>query len=420
LKSEPSSLFANRYLRLLLVALAIASCLLALRSAVAFGVSRLLVTYSLTVGNVAAAQKASQLTPKDAEPHLASAAVLSISGAPDQAVVELERAVALRPADYQLWSELGLLRDQVGDSAGALKAFDEAIKRAPYYSQPRWNRGNVYLRSGQYETAFNDLNQAAKSNPTLVPNLIDLAWAITRGDVKQAEQLITVKGDQPHIAFAKLLARQGKGAEVLKQLGAVSNVSDAVRRELVDQLLSKGAFNEAYILWNGAVAPGIPAPSIYDGGFEGTLSFGETGFGWRVPRDVQATTVLLASSQPHSGSKNLRIEFNGNSNLNVTQLLLLQPSKRYQINFASRSEDVVTGGLPIVVISEGTAQPKRLGQSQPLSKGTTDWQVFSFEFATTPTTSAVELSLQRENCSTSPCPIFGAISLDSFSLQELK
>jgi tetratricopeptide (TPR) repeat protein len=400
--------------------LAIASCLLAVRSAVAFGVSRLLVTYSLTVGNLGAAQNATQLAPGDAEPHLASAAILSRSGAPAQAVIELEHAVALRPADYELWSELGLLRDQVGDSDGALRAFDESIKRAPHYSQPRWNRGNVFLRSGRYETAFNDLNQAAQSNPALVPNLIDLAWAITRGDVQQTEQLITVKGDQTHIAFAKLLARQGKGTEALKQLGAVSHVPDAVRRELVDQLLSKGAFSEAYILWNGAVAAGNAGPSIYDGGFEGTLSFGETGFGWRVPREAQATSVLLESSQPYSGSKNLRIEFNGNSNLNVSQLLLLQPSKRYQINFASRSQDVVTGGLPIVVVCEGAGEPKRLGQSQPLAKGTTDWQVFSFEFATSPTTSAVVLSLQRENCSTSPCPIFGAVSLDSFSVQELK
>jgi hypothetical protein len=394
--------------------------LLAIRSAVAFGVSPLLVTYSLTVGNVVAAQKASQISPNDAEPHLASAAILSISGSPDQGVIELERAVALRPADYVLWSELGLLRDQTGDSAGALKAFDESIKRAPYYSQPRWNRGNVYLRSGQYETAFNDLNQAVQSNPALLPNLIDLAWAISRGDVKQTEQLVTVKGDQARIAFAKLLARKGKGGDVLEQLGAVKQVPDAVRRELVDQLLSKGALREAYLLWNGAAAPGNTAPSIYDGGFEGTLSFGETDFGWRVPREVQATNVLLDSSQPQSGAKNLRIEFNGNSNLNISQLVLLQPSKRYQINFASRSQDVVSGGLPIIVISEGTGEPKRLGQSQPLSQGTTNWQIFSFEFATNPTTSAGLLSVQRENCSTPPCPIFGSVSLDSFSIQELK
>ena len=144
------------------------------------------------------------------------------------------------------------------------------------------------------------------------------------------------------------------------------------------------------------------------------------GFGWRVPRDLQATSISLDSGQPHSGSKNLRIEFSGNSNPNVSQLILLEPSRRYRINFASRSQDVVTGGLPLLVVSDAAGDSKRLGQSAPLPKGTSDWQSYSFEFTTTPATTAVVLSLQRESCTTSPCPIFGSISLDSFSVEQLK
>jgi hypothetical protein len=138
-----------------------------------------------------------------------------------------------------------------------------------------------------------------------------------------------------------------------------------------------------------------------------------------VPRDL-AKFVSLDSSQPQSGSQSLRIEFSGNSNPSVSQLLLLEPSRRYQINFASRSQEVVTGGLPILVINDAAGDLKRLGQSQPLSKGMTGWQVFSFEFTTAPATSGAVLSLQRENCSTTPCPIFGSIYLDSFSVQQLK
>jgi hypothetical protein len=61
-----------------------------------------------------------------------------------------------------------------------------------------------------------------------------------------------------------------------------------------------------------------------------------------------------------------------------------------------------------------------LGQSPPLSKGTTGWNVVSFEFTTQPTTNAVVLSVQREGCSAPPCPIFGVLSLDSFSIEQLK
>ena len=424
LQTPHSRTLSHRYLRLLLVATAIVACLFVIRSAAAFGFSRLLATYSLTARNLSAAQKAVGLTPKDAEAHFAHAVVLSMSDTPGQSVTELEQAVALRPADYTLWQQLGLLRDQTGDTTAALAAFDEAVKRAPFYSQPRWNRGNVLLRNGQYEAAFNDLNQAAQSNPELIPSLIDLAWGLSRGDVKLTEQLAQIKGDWMRIAFAKLLARHGKAPEAIAQFSGAGNVPEAIRRELTDQLLAKGAFKEAFAIWKGATrlnAEKEPAgPSIYDGGFEGSLSFGEGGFGWRVTRDLQATSVSLDSSQPHSGSKNLRIEFSGNSNPSVSQLLLLEPSKRYKINFASRSQDVVTGGLPLLVVSDAAGDLKRLGQSQPLAKDTTNWQLFSFEFTTTPTTSAVVLSLQREGCTTSPCPIFGSVSLDSFSVEQLR
>ena len=419
-----SSFLSHRYLRWLLVATAIGACLFAIRSAAAFGVSRLLATYSLTARHLGGAKKAVELTPKDAEAHFASAVVLGMSDTPGQSVPELEQAVALRPSDYTLWQQLGLLRDQAGDKAAAVVAFDESIKRAPFYSQPRWNRGNVLLRSGQYEAAFADLNQAAQSNPDLIPILIDLAWGLSRGDVKVTEELTQINGDKMRLAFAKLLARRGKGQEAIAQLRATGNVPEAVRRELIDQLLAKSAFKEAFEIWKDA--PGFRSqneaagPAIYDGGFEGSLSFGETGFGWRVPRDLQATSISLDSGEPNTGSKNLRIEFSGNSNPNVSQLILLEPSRHYRINFASRSQDVVTGGLPHLVVSDAAGDSKRLGQSAPLAKGTSEWQSFSFEFTTTPATTAVVLSLQRENCTTSPCPIFGSISLDSFSVEQLK
>lgn len=418
--------------------IAIASCLFVVQDAGRFGFSRLLTTYALTAGNLSAAKKAMQLTPKDAEAHFAGGALLSLSGTPEQAVIELERAVSLRPSDYGLWSELGLLRDQLGDPAGALAAFDEAIKHAPFYSQPRWNRGNVLLRKGEYEAAFNDLSRAAQSNSELIPSLIDLAWGISRGDVKLTEQLAQINGAEMRIAFARFLARHGKAKEAIAQFDGAGSVSESVKEELVEQLLAKGAFREAFEIWNatrGVETGREVSASIYDGGFEGPLAFDQGGFSWRVPSNLSAISVSLDSSQPQSGSKNLLIEFGGDSNpawAPVSQLILVEPSKpgsaagtpggsrRYQVNFSARSQDVVTGGQAFLNVSDASGDQKRLGRSRPLATGTVDWQVFSFEFTTSPTTAAVVLSLQRDNCTTSPCPIFGAISLDSFSIEQLK
>jgi hypothetical protein len=98
----------------------------------------------------------------------------------------------------------------------------------------------------------------------------------------------------------------------------------------------------------------------------------------------------------------------------------VQPSTRYRINFAARSEEIVTGGRPIVVVSDAGENGSELGKSSELDKGTSDWRTFSFEFTSTPQTRAVFVTLKRQPCSTSPCPIFGSIGLDSFSLEQVK
>lgn len=411
----------------MLVAVAIAVCLLVVRSAAIFGFARVLRTYSLIAGSVPAANKAVQVAPNDAEAHYANAALLSGSQNPQISLAEIERAVALKPADYKFWQQLGLSRDQLGDSAGALTAFDEAVKRAPFYARPRWNRGNVLLRTGQYEAAFNDLCQAAQSNPELVPNLLDLAWGVSRGDVALTEELAQIKNEKMRLAFARLLARRGKGKEAVAQFARAGNVPDGIKREVVEQLLARGAFGEAFTIWKASheaeAGRELVQPSIYDGGFEGNLEIAGGGFGWRVPRDLPATTISLDQTQPQSGARALRVEFGGNSNGAlpvVSQLILIEPSKRYQINFAARSQDVVTGGRPLVVVNDAAGEQKRLGQSAPLAPGNSDWQLFSFEFTAAPATTAVLISLQRENCASSPCPIFGSVLLDSFSVVPLK
>ena len=405
-----------------LVVLSIVLCLWTIKTAGSFGLSRLFGRYAVGMGNLAAGTRSVQLAPSDAESHLASAETLSLAGRTGESIREIERAIALRPSDYSLWVNLGLLRDQTGDPTGALAAFDEAVKRAPFYAQPRWQRGNLLLRTGRYDAAFNDLNQAAQSNPELIPNLIDLAWSVSKADPKLTEQLAQINTEKMRIAFARFLARQGKAAETLDQFRAAGVVPTDIRRELVEQLIAKDAFKEAFEIWKSGqtIAAGT---IVFDGGFEAPLTFDQAGFGWRVTRNMPAVTLAVDSGDPHSGSKSLRVEFNGEPITGspfVSQLLLLEPSRRYRVSFAARSRDVVSGGLPVMVVKNATGEKQELGHSAPLSKGTGPWQVSSFEFEVPKGATAVFVGLQRENCATSPCPAFGSIWLDSFSIEQLK
>ncbi|HKO97105.1 MAG TPA: tetratricopeptide repeat protein [Pyrinomonadaceae bacterium] len=413
--------FSNRYLRLLLVAIAVAFCVWAIRSTAAFGLSRLYVKYALVNRSMGAATEATTLTPADAQAQITAATISSLEGSTAQTLAAVEKAVALRPADYSLWIALGLTRDQLGDTSGALAAFDQAVKRAPLYSQPYWQRGNLLLRAGQYESAFKDLNYAAQSNPELIPRLIDLAWGLSQGDAALTESMAQIKSPKRRIAFARLLVREGKAEEAVTQWKAAGELGGDIQRDLVRELLGKRSYKEAHTIWRAGRDTNASEP-FEDGGFEGPLMLSEEAFGWRVPSDLKGVNLTLDATDRHSGTASILATFQGESAWSsalLSQLALVEPSGHYKLNFAARSKDIVSGGPPIVVVTD-PSDGKVLGKSIPLNKGTASWQVFSVEFMTSPRTSAVTVSVQRESCTTSPCPIFGSLSLDSFSLERLK
>ena len=97
----------------------------------------------------------------------------------------------------------------------------------------------------------------------------------------------------------------------------------------------------------------------------------------------------------------------------------MKPTTSYRVSFAARTQEIVTGGPPLAVVSDFAGSRKRLGESPLIDQKSSDWQVVSFNFQTEPKTEVITVSIQRRNCTTVPCPIFGSLLLDSFSIEEL-
>jgi len=382
------------------------------------GYSRLIARYAAVTGNVAAAMKAVESAPLDANSHRVRASVLYNAGEVSEAARELELAVSLRPGDDYLWLQLGIIRDELKQPE-ALLAFNESVRLAPYYSHPQWQRGNFVLRSGRYDEAFNDLRRAAASNQTLVPSLIDLAWGVSRESPELTQQWAGITDDSMRIAFARFLTRKGKARDALEQFRACKVVSYQARRELLREMIEANAFHEAYEIWQGIDGP--DEGSVHDGDFEESQGFDDTGFGWRFSPVSQGARFSLDSNQPQAGAQSLLVNFSGYSDpatVLLSQFVLLEPSKRYRVSFGARTKGMVTGGLPLIAINDAKSEMKRLGESIGIENAS--WQTLSFEFQTERNTEAVSLSLQRKQCSSAPCPIFGSLWLDNFAIEELR
>lgn len=416
----PSRFVHSQITRLLITSLAIVACVLGTWFTGRAALAQLLVRAATTFRSPPLANEAVRFNRRDAEAHYTRAALMRASGAAPESVAAFEQAVALRPRDYYLWLELGMAREESGDASGALAALNNAVQLAPYYAQPRWQRGNLLLRLNRYEEAFGDLRLAANSNPELTPSLLDLAWGVSRNDVALAQQLAGATSPKLQVALALYLARRGHSEKALEVFSSIESVPEEDRRELVKRLIAANAFDEAFRV--SAVDPGSAIKgSVYDGGFEGVLSLEEAGFGWRIPRAVSAVQLSQSTEAPHSGSKSLQVDFAGQSGSDwvlLSQLVPVEPGSRYELHFATRSRQLVTGGLPLLKVVDAANTKTLLGSSRPFGTTNETWITDTFSFTTGPATRAVVLSLERQNCTTAPCPAFGTVWLDSLAIRQ--
>jgi len=409
---------SRRIVRSLLAVVAIVLCLWAIKSTAASGVNRILIRYALIARDLDAARDASRIAPNDAQAHNAAATLANLAGSKAEVLASLENGVALRPADYTLWLALGLERDEIRDQTGALKALDESVRLAPFYAAPRWQRGNVLLRAGRVDEAFVDLNWAAASDPELGARIVDLAWSISSRDPYQTERLVEMRTPQMRLAFARVLLREKMFIDAVRQFEITGYHNDAINQEMILGLLSQGAYWEAREVWQVS-QHSQNLPPIYDGGFETALSLNEKAFGWRIPSELKGAQVRLDAVDRQSGEQSLLIEFSGEPPASfLSQLVVVEPNSSYRLNFAVRAANIVSGGPPVMTVHDAGNQAL-LGQSERLQTAAGGWRLMSFEFKTGPNTRAVMIGLGREACATAPCPIFGSLSLDSFSLERV-
>jgi tetratricopeptide (TPR) repeat protein len=410
------------YRRLSAALFSIAVCVIGIWFTSGVGYGRLLARYASLTADAVAAARAVELSPLDAKAHSTRAAVFYDGGFPHDAARELELAVSLRPKDYSLWLQLAVLRDELQEPE-ALSAFNEAVGRAPFYGHPKWQRGNYLLRIGRYDEAFADLRTAAASNQTLIPSLIDLAWGVSRENSELTKRLAGITDDRMRIAFARFLAKHGRGQEAIDQFRQSRVVSIADRRQLMADLIAANSFREAFEIWRGMERPDDRLTSIHDGSFESSNTFDDSGFGWRFANSAQGVRISLDVAVPQTGKQSLLVSFVGYSEASaplLSQLILVERHKRYRVSFGARGENLVTGGLPIITVSEAAGNKTLLAQSEPIAAETSAWQSLSFDFETPNDVEAVELRLQRRPCKDAACPIFGSLWLDSFAIEELK
>lgn len=417
--------------RIAVVLIGLPVCAWLMWNATRVGASRLLSNYGAGAELAEPTNESVRFAAKDPEAYASRARVFLNAGEAATAATDFERAISLRPNDYQLWMELGNAQDQAGNAAGAVTVFAEAVRIAPHYAHTRWQYGNLLLRVGRYEQAFAELRRAGISDPMLAPQVIDLTWGIYQGDASAVEAVIQPQTSAARMALAIYFAQHGKGTDAMRLFRESRRSSDQERQSLLTALLTSKQFAAAYEVWSNNRDAGKPdnrnpVASMIDGSFEGEIGLGDSGFGWQLNAEANAgseTNVVglsLDSAAPSHGARSLLINWSGNPPTTkdvVSQLVLVEPMKRYQLSFDGRTQNLVTASAPAISVLDANAPSEALMQSEPLPQGTTGWRKFTLSFETGATTSAILITLQRQNCPMPLCPIFGQTWFDNFVMQ---
>lgn len=387
-------------------------------TAFSIGFANLYTNRAATTGQLEATNSAIKLNPKDPEAHFMRASIL-VNDDRVAANAEAIEAVALRPRDYVFWLGLAQTRELDNDLSGAIAAATQAVRLAPSYSQPHWRLGNALVRAGRFDDGFSELRMAAASDPALLPSIIDLAWHLSNEDADYVKNAVQPNTVEAGIALSNYFRAHGKFAEAVQVIREAGPSANDYRQRLIAELVSQKHFADAYQLWATRHATNSDKTNpLFDPSFEETRDFTEAGFGWRTgkPQRVAFTTDSQTAAE---GKASLKIEFNGESEPGLallSQLAMVEPNSRYTLKFAGRSDQLVSGGLPAMRIVDADSNAV-LGESV-LRQQTDGWWEYAIDFAVPDKASFIEIRLQRQICSTNPCPIFGTLWLDRFTLQK--
>ncbi|HEY0432203.1 MAG TPA: hypothetical protein VGC61_10305, partial [Pyrinomonadaceae bacterium] len=263
-----------------------------------------------------------------------------------------------------------------------------------------------------------ELRLAAKSDPSLLPAVIDLAWRFAGGKSDYVIQAIQPRSAEAYKALAEYFKKQGNSEAATTMLDAAGEPAEPERRAYLAHLIAAKDFRNAFRLWSKRHPPAPDTPMMSDGSFEEGSDLEEPGFGWRAQSKAQGLALALDGVNPKAGKWSVAVTFNGESDASqpvISQLVMIEPRVHYQLHFAVRTEELVSGGLPYLAVTDATTQ-QQLGQTAAFPRSS-DWLDYTIDFTAPDAATAIQITLRRQPCNSAPCPAFGRLWVDGFGLE---
>jgi len=373
------------------------------------------------------AEHAARLAPHDPLAYLTLARLHRYSFDPEllpRALSEYGQAAALSPNDYLIWTELGRARATAGDIDGGVKALRRAAALAPNYAEQRWHLGNVLLRAGRNEEAFEELRRAGDADPDKYrPQVFNVAWQLYGPDMRR---VLDVVGKTPEARGQLVAVLVGRGRledalNVWSSLGSdVRGAQMAAGERLAQTLYGSLQYRRALQVLTEAGQQDLAFEKVSNGGFESDVGRAGQLFRWQVT-PIAGARVAVDARNARSGTRSLLVLFDSANQVdfrNVWQAVAVEPNTRYRLTYFVRTDSLNSAATLLTSVANAANENEALAYSPAVPSGTNDWQQVGVEFTTGPKTEAVVVRIVRAACPAGGCPAYGKIWYDDFDLQR--
>jgi tetratricopeptide (TPR) repeat protein len=303
-----------------------------------------------------------------------------------------------------IWMDLADAYATAGDAERAKEAYDRAQTSFPMSSEVAWRYGNFLLYQENYSGAYPKIRKAISIDPSLTQSALTECWQSNPDVAPIVRDLLPDKREYYVSAVEFFLARKLADPALAvwnrqKEGGLAVDMEETV--PLVEALISEDRIGEAQQVWrSGLQASKWVQDSeggrslVLNGGFEHDIANG--GFDWReVP--LSAVNFEFDSAFAHSGTRSLRIEFDGTDNVDFGHLFQYVPvasDVRYHFSAFVRTEGLTTDrGISFEIVDAHHSEQLQVATCE--LTGTNAWTMLQTDFVSGPETQAVKITLRR-------------------------
>lgn len=171
-------------------------------------------------------------TPSSVKDYLARAAALSRANRDAEAIVELDKALALDPKSAVALDNRGISKMRSNDPAGARKDFEAAAALGSKYPSLAMLKATEAAKAKNYNQAIAHIDEALKLGPDMLEILMARAemnrlksdFPAALADSQRATALFPTSG-HPYQFRINMFQRQGKKADALKEAEALMKLT---------------------------------------------------------------------------------------------------------------------------------------------------------------------------------------------------